>query len=85
MKVMCIDSKPTDGEFPGPMPVEGQVYTVSYQGWGYDTQDRRTPCYALEEIPPCATCDNLFDVYRFIPLSNIDELEIAQSREAVTV
>lgn len=79
MKVICIDGKMDPNEFPGPMPTESEIYTVvdSRPGRGSDGLIRA--CYELAEFPPCEY-GNLYRINKFIPLSSIDERELAEQR-----
>lgn len=77
IKVMCIyDSwNPADGT----EPIFGEICTV-FQSAKYDI------AYSVCEHPVNASgVSQSFVKYAFAPLSDIDELEIARSREAVGV
>lgn len=81
MKVICIDGeKPRPKEYKGFIPlVNGDTYEVIDHYIGRYTDGSGVQCYILRGI------DWGYEVDRFIPLSEIDELELAAQREAVTV
>ncbi|HEX8331900.1 MAG TPA: hypothetical protein VF622_04715 [Segetibacter sp.] len=78
MKVICIDAKTREGDKDSPSGwtvKEGEAYTVR----GVFESEDDLMCYALEEDP-----DNDewgFEVNRFIPLSEIDEMEYYQEHQ----
>lgn len=80
MKVICIDDTIRPNEFEeGPNIKEGCDYTVVNQCIGYDKKWNAGPCYELLETGT----HWLYDVDRFIPLSNIDETEMIREKESV--
>ena len=74
MKVICIDAIGAE------MIVEQQLYNAHQC-----PQNGMEDCYMLDEIPFC-WCGNhriAFNKSRFIPLSEIDEVELSKERELV--
>lgn len=92
MKVLCIDAATRPNEFDAGAPlVEGEIYTVIAQemGYGPDPNDPGSPCYELLERGPVKQCLRmdlgdklLYDVDRFVPLSNKNEETIKQQEVA---
>lgn len=87
MKVLCIDGKPRPDDIPNtPLPEENQVYTVLLivDGTHPEKPEIRKPCYLLEEIDFIINTKRgpalaVYEVDRFIPLSEKDEREYAES------
>lgn len=78
MKVICIDgAKKSDdftvgGEY---YPIENCIYEVSQHHYWDD-------CYDINEFPPSINGKRVgYRKIRFVPLSNIDEMELLEQRE----
>lgn len=81
MKVICIDDKPRPGDYTGSVNVkEGNTYTVLREAIGFGQDFRACRCYVLFEIPKSVNPNNLFEVNRFIRLSDIDETELINEK-----
>jgi hypothetical protein len=80
MKVLCIDGTREKDDFSGPLPKEGQIYTVTGEYMGYNIFHQPVGmCYVIEELCPEGTL--IYDKHKFLPLSDIDEESILQERE----
>jgi len=75
MKVICIDNKPDCPEL-----VEGEVYTARQS-------DAFADSYKLRECPydPIDGVITSYRKERFIPLSQIDEMELLEQRQTELV
>lgn len=79
MRVICINAGKT-GNVPkvkAPFKlIEGETYTVLREMLALDKFNNKIPAYELVEMQGGG-----WERHRFIPLSNIDENEIAEKRE----
>jgi len=80
MKVICIDASPESNDHKSGLLKEGAVYTVLFDCLVYGTDGKTTKGYALVEFGDKYG----FDAKRFVPLSEIDELELVKERELLT-
>lgn len=80
MRVICVDSsrKPNSLETFGGL-VEGKIYTVLKEGLGEGKNGHLFIVYVLEGMSQTTG----YDKSRFIPLSGIDETELATIKETV--
>lgn len=77
LRVLCIDDKDRPNSVDSPSGwdiIEREVYTVCDE---YISDDNKR-CYSLEEDPDCEYYG--YEADRFIPLSDIDEQEMAVER-----
>lgn len=73
MKVLCIDDKRRPGDYPAtPMVKEGCIYNTTGICNGYGTDSSVELSYYLQEFDK----KYVFDVDRFVPLSDISETEM---------
>jgi hypothetical protein len=76
-KVICIDGKPRPKEYSHYPPIqEGKQYTITGQEVGYYTDGSPVKCYTILEAP-----NWLYEIDRFIPVSEIDETEFQRNYE----
>lgn len=83
MKVLCINATPLESAFIDPScdkVKEGQVYTVFKEVVGMYEDGSTVDCYLLEE----KSKDQGFEKFRFIPLSDIDEMEYYKQKQLQT-
>lgn len=82
MKVICVDAKITSDTHPmfkNPNLIEGNVYNVEFEVPAEDRYGNYIVSYKLYEFPP----PYAFAKNRFIPLSEIDEMELVNEKELV--
>lgn len=85
LKVLCVDG--SDRGFPDPkavLPVEGKIYTAISQGEGWNEGGQVIPCYEIEELENIQIIEGheakqVYECDRFVPLSDKDETEYADS------
>lgn len=78
MKVVCIDSPNRNDSFVERLLKEVSIYTARQSSWCID-------CYQITEVPidPLDGFLLSFKKDRFIPLSEIDEMELINKNELV--
>lgn len=80
MRVICIDSKLHSNETKNYgifKPIEGDVYTVIKETVAFDNKDKPVVCYVFLEDSERL----LHNKIKFIPCSEIDELELINEKE----
>lgn len=78
MKVICVDAKADGSEFVTGFLIENKIYTVVQECIIINVYGKTEIGYALEGIPEYG-----FPKYKFVPLSEIDETELAEQRKEV--
>ena len=89
-QVVCVDDAFPRGvaEFHSALPFEGQVYTVRDVTPGQNWDKTETCAIHLHEIQGKINqlgIEHGFAAYRFRPLDEIDELQVAEKEEESTV
>jgi hypothetical protein len=81
MKVICIDAKRRPYSYGPEVLTEGDIYTIKRVTTGFGKNGYRATAYELVEINNKA----VFSADRFIPLSQIDEMELLEQRQTELV
>lgn len=79
-KVICIDASDDPNCFTGCDVVEGQIYTVVEEAdlsFGKNYQLQRQLVYVLAEMGT----EWCYDARRFMPLSDVDEMELVNAKK----
>lgn len=78
MKVLCIDAEPRDGDCETNLLEENKVYHAVGECMAVGTDGSESLAYLLAEFSP----ENGFEQDRFIPLSDIDEMELVKQEKS---